>query len=453
MAIRVRFAPSPTGLLHIGNARTALINWLYARHHALKGEEATFLYRSDDTDGERSDSLYAKAIEEDLSWLGLTHDLFARQSDRFDRYGQAIEHLKTSGRLYPCYETPEELDFKRKRQMARHEPPLYDRAALKLSPHERQAFEAEGRRPHWRFQLLPGIIQWHDLVRGVSEFQASHLSDPVLVREDGAYLYTLTSVVDDIDFNITHIIRGEDHVTNTAVQVQLFEALGKDIDDPENPLYFGHTTLLLDAHGAGLSKRLGSLSLASLRGAGMEPMAINSLLARLGTGLPVEAHLTLDELAASFDLSIFTRTPPRFDPAELAALNHKLLQIMPFGQVQNSLKGKGATFLTPEIWHVIKGNLQTLEEITVWEQVFAGKITPVVQDAAYLADALGCLPPEPWDAETWSAWTQKIKAQTGRKGKELFMPLRQALTGMDHGPEMKELLPLIGYGRVRERLA
>ena len=270
----------------------------------------------------------------------------------------------------------------------------------------------------------------------------------MLVRADGAYLYTLTSVVDDIDFGITHIIRGEDHVTNTAVQIQLFAALGG------NPatIHFAHTTLLLDAHGGSLSKRLGSLSLSTLRGSGLEPMAINSLLARLGTSLPVEPHLTLDELAADFSLSIFSRTAPRFDPEDLTTINHKLLQIMPFGYVQDRLKKAGAPSITEELWVVIRGNLKTVKEALVWEHICAGDITPLVSDRDYVSQALSCLPKAPWDTTTWAQWTGHVKEITGRKGKELFMPLRQAITGMDHGPEMKDLLPLIGYEKVVKRL-
>jgi len=447
MVIRVRFAPSPTGLLHIGNSRAALINWLFARHHTLKGQEATFLYRLDDTDLERNDPLYAQAIEEDLAWLGLRYDQFAKQSDRFDRYDHAVEILKASGRLYPCYETPEELDFKRKRQLARHEPPIYDRTGLKLTADERRAFEAEGRIPHWRFKLLPEAIHWDDLIRGPNDFHGNHLSDPVLVRADGAYLYTLTSVVDDIEFGITHVIRGEDHVTNTAVQIQLFEALGGNVAH----LHFGHFTLLLDVNGASLSKRLGSLSLATLRESGLEPMAINSLIARLGTSLPVEPHVTLDELAENFTLSIFSRAAPRFDPAELETLNHKLLQIIPYDQMEERLK-EIAPSMTEKLWFVIRGNLRTLNEAAQWEPICFGQVSPVIDDQNYLEQALACLPSEPWDTTTWVTWTNKLKEITGRKGKELFMPLRQAITGMDHGPEMKELLPLIGHTKVVDRL-
>lgn len=448
MVIRVRFAPSPTGLLHIGNVRAALVNWLFARHHTLQGKEATFLLRLDDTDLERSDPVYAKAIEEDLAWLGLTHEQFARQSDRFDRYDQAIARLRASGRLYPCYETPEELEFKRKRQLARHEPPFYDRTALRLTEEERRAFQAEGRPPHWRFQLLPEAIHWDDMIRGPNEFHGSHLSDPVLVRADGAYLYTLTSVVDDIEFGITHIIRGEDHVTNTAVQMQLFSALGADTTG----LHLAHFTHLLDANGGSLSKRLGSLSLSSLRESGIEPMAVSSLVARLGTSLPIEPRLALDELAQDFTLSIFSRTAPRFDPGELDHLNHKLLQMMPYDRVQMRLKDI-APSLTEAWWMAIRGNLRTLEEARQWEAVCGGHLSLTGErDQDYLSQALACLPEGPWDDTTWSAWTGKVKEITGRKGKELFMPLRQALTGMDHGPEMKDLLPLMGHAKVVERL-
>lgn len=449
MTVRVRFAPSPTGLLHIGNARAALINWLYMRKHQLDGRDAHFLLRQDDTDLERSKEEYALAAKQDLAWLGLTHDSFMKQSDRFDRYDEMKQKLISQGRLYPCYETPEELDFKRKRQMSRGEPPIYDQGSLKLTEDEKVAYEKEGRKPHWRFKLLPEEIKWHDLVRGDVHFHGSHLSDPVLVRADGAYLYTLTSVVDDIDTNITHILRGEDHVTNTAVQIQLFEALGCAAAN----LNFGHTTLLLDADGSPLSKRLGSLSLQGLREQGIEPMAINCLLARLGTSHPVEPHYQLDELASGFDLAAFSRTPPRFDMHDLEALNHKIYQVWPYEALGSKLAEFNAQNITEEIWAHIKGNLKTLDELSQWQNIFFGEISPVVTDPDYLSTALKLLPTEPWSVETWSQWTGALKAETGRKGRELFMPLRQALTGFDHGPEMKELLPLIGYDRVLKRLS
>jgi glutamyl-tRNA synthetase len=449
MTIRVRFAPSPTGLLHIGNARTALINWLFVRSHQLKSQKAHFLLRQDDTDIERSKEEYADAIKQDLAWLGITYDGFMKQSDRFARYDEMKQKLIDEGRLYPCYETPEELDFKRKRQMSRGEPPLYDRAALKLTEAEKSAFEKEGRLPHWRFKLLPEEIKWQDLIRGENQFHGAHLSDPVLVRADGAYLYTLTSVVDDIDTEITHILRGEDHVTNTAVQIQLFEALGRKTDT----LYFSHTTLLKDVDGSPLSKRLGSLSLRNLREQGIEPMAINCLLARLGTSQPIELHHTLDELAQGFDLATFSRTPPRFDMHDLETLNRKIYQVYPYEALAPKLKDLGAIGITDTIWNQIRGNIKTLEELSQWQQVFFGDIHPAVEDKDYLKTALKLLPPAPWSQETWSEWTSAIKAETGRKGRELFMPLRQALTGFDHGPEMKELLPVLGYDMAVKRLS
>lgn len=450
--IRVRFAPSPTGLLHIGNARAALINWLLMRHHQLQGKEAHFLLRQDDTDLERSKEEYAQAIQQDLGWLGISYDSFVRQSDRFDRYGEIVKKLIESGRLYPCYETPEELDFKRKQQMGRGQPPIYDRSALKLTQEQKSLYEKEGRQPHWRFLLEDKEITWDDLVRGKTNFQGTHLSDPVLVRADGAFLYTITSVIDDIDFSITHILRGEDHVTNTAVQLQLFEAIHKILNQSMSPLHFAHTTLLLDQDGSPLSKRLGSLSLRSLRDRGIDPMAINSLLARLGTSQPIEMKLTLDELAENFDLSTFSRTPPRFDMNDLESLTRKGYQVLSRDAAQSRLETVDAGDLTPELWDIIRGNLNSLKEVQQWKAVCYGHIDPKIDDPAYIQLALDLLPGESWGEETWKQWTTAIKEKTGRKGKELFMPLRQALTGFDHGPEMKEILLLIGREKVIERL-
>ena len=448
MTIRVRFAPSPTGLLHIGNARTALFNWLFARHNKLRGQQAEFILRLDDTDTERSEQKYAEAIERDLSWLGLTWDQFFRQSDRFDRYDAVVEQLKASGRLYACYETKEELDFKRKRQLAKGEPPIYDRASLKLTDDQKAAYESEGRQVYWRFRLLDEPVEWIDLIRGHTHFEAGHLSDPVMVRADGGYLYTITSVVDDVDYEITHIIRGEDHVTNTAVQVQLFQALGRDL----STLHFGHTSLILDKEGGALSKRLGSLSLTELRESELEPMAINSLLAHLGTSLPVTPVLTLDELASSFDLGILSRAAPRFDPADLQALNHKILLAMPYDRILPHLKAMHLTEIDEGLWQILRGNITSLHDLETYISVCRGTITPVIEDPDYCAIALTHLPKDPWDESTWSQWTNHLKEITGRKGRQLFMPLRQALTGMDHGPEMKDLLPIIGYERAQRRL-
>ncbi|MES2253167.1 MAG: glutamate--tRNA ligase [Pseudomonadota bacterium] len=438
--IRVRFAPSPTGLLHIGNARAAVLCWLFARRHG-----GQFMLRIDDTDRERSTEAYAEAIQEDLAWLGLTHDLFAKQSNRFDRYTEVMQKLIDSGRLYPCYETPEELDFKRKRQLAKGEPPIYDRAALLLTHEERAKFEAEGRKPHWRFKLLPGKISWNDHIRGPVEFSTDNLGDQVLVRADGVFLYTLASVTDDIDFAITHIVRGEDHVTNTALQIQLFEA----ITGAPCTVEFAHFTMFLDKSGQALSKRLGSLSLQSMREKGLEPMTISSLLARLGTSMPIEPVLSLDELAKNFDFSIFSRTAPHFDDRELDVLNHKLLTITPYERVKDRLP----ISIDSTLWGLIRGNLDSVSDISAWKDVFSDDL--VIEkhiDADYLRDALDTLPVEPWDIATWSLWTNVLKEKSERKGRALFMPLRQALTGHDHGPEMKDLLPYIGYDRAVSRL-
>ncbi|MCX7343292.1 MAG: glutamate--tRNA ligase [Proteobacteria bacterium] len=442
--IRVRFAPSPTGYLHIGNARAALINYLYSLRNG--GE---FILRIDDTDLERSKPEYEKAIFEDLAWLGIKHNNTFKQSSRFDRYKEIRDKLIESGRLYPCYETPEELDYKRKRQLAKGQPPIYDRAALSLTDAEIAAFEAEGRTPHWRFKLDHTPIVWDDKIRGPVKFDGSQLSDPVLIRADGIFLYSLCSVIDDIDYKITHIIRGEDHVTNTATQIQLFKAANGEKD---YPLTFAHTSLLMDEDGDKLSKRLGSLSLGQMRDSGIEPMAIACLLAKLGTSLPVEPFLTMEELAAPFDLSIFSRTPPRFSEKELWALNHKLYHLMPFSQMQQHLNLAGFGNFSETHWRAVHDNIEKLSDLKPWQDIFFGKIVGTCQDHDFLKTAMSLLPEEPWDENTWATWTQNVKEKTGRKGKELFMPLRQALTAMDHGPEMKVLLPLIGRQVVLMRL-
>ena len=437
MTVSVRFAPSPTGLLHIGNVRTALVNWLFARRAG-----GTFLLRLDDTDVERSETRFAKAIEHDLKWLGLRWDRFARQSDRMARYAEAAERLKTTGRLYPAYETEDELALNRKLARARHAPPVYDRAALKLTEADRAKLEAEGRRPHWRFRLDHRPTEWQDRIRGPVAIDAATLSDPVLLRADGVPLYTLSSVVDDVDFAITDVIRGEDHVTNTVTQIQIFEALGVA------PPAFAHLALLVGKGGEGLSKREGALSVESLRDAGIEPMAVNSLLARLGTAHAVEPHLTLDELAAGFDLADFGRAPAHFDPDELKALNAKLLHHMPF----ESVAGRLPDGASEAFWLAVRGNIASVAEAAGWWRVVQGPVQPVIEDAELTAAAAERLPAGAFDPETWGAWTRAIAAATGRKGRALFHPLRLALTGREHGPEMRNLLPLIGPDRARARL-
>jgi glutamyl-tRNA synthetase len=438
--VRVRFAPSPTGRLHAGNIRTALFNYVFARK--MGGE---FLLRLDDTDRERSTEEFAEGIREDLAWLGLEWTKEVRQSERFALYDAAVAKLKASGRLYPAYETPEELELKRKRQLARGKPPVYDRAALKLSAEEKAKLEAEGRKPHWRFKLELRDVVWDDLVRGRQHVDAVSLSDPVLVRADGTYLYTLPSVVDDIDLAITHVVRGEDHVTNTAPQIQLFEALGA------KPPAFGHHNLLVGADGQALSKRDRSLAIEGLREEGIEALAVASYSATLGTSDSVAPHASLDELVPGFDFAKLSRAPARFDPAELRLLNARLLHMLPLSTVAERLKAMGVTG-GENFWEAVRGNLAVLGDAKPWWQVVSGELEPVIEDANLCREAAALLPPEPWDDTTWSVWSKAVKDATGAKGKALFQPLRLALTGREHGPELKLLLPLIGRARASARL-
>ncbi|MBN9085530.1 MAG: glutamate--tRNA ligase [Reyranella sp.] len=429
----VRFAPSPTGLLHVGNIRAALFNWLFARRHGGK-----FILRLDDTDRARSKAEFEAAIECDLGWLGLGWDTKERQSDRLAHYDRARDALIASGRLYPCYETPEELEFKRRRLLAQGRPPVYDRAALRLDEAARRALEAEGRKPHWRFRLEATEVRWDDLVRGRQHVDEASQSDPVLVRADGSYLYSFTSVVDDIAFAITHVIRGEDHVTNTGAQIQMFEALGGPLPT------FAHLPLLVDAAGGGLSKRMGSLSIADLRERGVEPLAISALLARLGTADPVEPVTSLEPLIASVDFARVGRAAARFSEEELAHLSARTLHAMPYATVRDRLPSD----VTEPLWLAVRGNLSTLDDIALWKQVVSGPIAPVVEDGPFLAEAADKLPAEPWDDTTWKQWTSGL----GRKGRALFHPLRLALTAQETGPEMAKLLPLIGRARAAARL-
>jgi glutamyl-tRNA synthetase len=440
----VRFAPSPTGRIHIGNARTALFNYLFARKRG-----GRFVLRFDDTDLERSRAEYAEAIEADLRWLGIAPDLVVRQSQRFALYDAAMERLRATGRIYACYETQEELDRKRKRLIARGLPPVYDRAGLKLSDEERAAFEAQGRKPHWRFRLDQEIVEWNDLARGPSRIDCASLSDPVMVREDGAYLYTLPSVVDDIDLRITHVIRGEDHVTNTAVQIQLFRALAPDGRAPD----FAHHNLLAAASGEGLSKRTGALSLSSLREAGMEALAVAALAVLTGSSDNVQPVVSLDALADIADVSHASHHAAKFDEAELAALTARTLHATPFEDMRARLAALDVAGPQAEaFWLAVRPNLARLSDAAEWREIVFGDGAGVIEDAAFAAAAAACLPPEPWDASTWKTWTDAVKAATGAKGRALFHPLRLALTGRDSGPELAALLPLIGRARALRRL-
>lgn len=441
----VRFAPSPTGRIHIGNARTALLNFLFAKKH--HGE---FILRFDDTDVERSKEEFAQAIEVDLAWLGIVPDAVLRQSERFALYHAAATKLREGGRLYPCFETAEELDRKRKRQQARGLPPVYDRAALALSSAERAKFEAEGRRPHWRFKLDHEIMRWTDLVRGESHIDCASLSDPVLLREDGTYLYTLPSVVDDIAQKVSHIIRGEDHVTNTAVQLQLFATLA----GPQHLPSFGHHNLLASASGEALSKRTGSLSIGGLREAGIESLAVAAAAVLTGSSVALHPVGSLDELMALLDLGDLSRTMARFDPQELAALSARTLHGLSFDAVRERLAAHDITgYKAPPFWLAVRGNLATFLDVVGWWRVVEGEIEPVVEKAEFLEAACKILPDEPWDDNVWTNWTKALKQVTGRKGRDLFHPLRLALTGRDNGPELAALLPLIGKAKAAARLS
>jgi len=425
--------------LHVGNARTAMLNWLFAKKHHGK-----FFLRIDDTDTERSKPEYEAAILEDLAWLGMTHDIFARQIERADAHARAAEALKASGHLYPAYETADELDRRRKRQIAMHKPPVYDRAALKLTAEDRAKLEGEGRKPHWRFKLSQSKVKWHDLMRGDVEIDTAHLSDPVLIREDGRFLYTLPSVVDDIDFRITHIIRGEDHVTNTAAQIEIFAALGAAIP------HFAHFPLLIGAGGEALSKRIGSLSLREIRDNGIEPLALDSYLAKTGTSDAIELRPSLDVLAEEFDFAKIGRAPAHFDPKELDGLNAKLLHALPYEAVKDRLSLLGVD--SEELWNAIKPNVARLADAADLAALVTGTVTPVIEDAAFASKAAELLPAEPWDEATWGAWTKAVSAATGAKGRDLFHPLRLALTARESGPEMKKLLPLMGRAKTLARL-
>lgn len=439
----VRFAPSPTGNLHVGNVRTALINWLFAT-----GQGGTFILRIDDTDLERSTAAYEQGIKDDLTWLGLTWGDTFKQSERFDQYDAAADKLRDMGLLYACYETADELDRQRKLQRARGKPPIYNRAGLNLTDDEKAAFEAEGRKPHWRFKLSGERVIWNDLVRGEQAIETSSLSDPVLIRADGSYLYTLPSCVDDIEAGITHVVRGEDHVTNSGAQIEIFKALGGTAPA------MAHTPLLVGADGASLSKRLGSLGMGELRNQGIEPLAICSLLAKLGTSDNVEIRESLAQLADEFDFGKIGRAPARFDEADLASLNAAITHNMSYADAEARLAAVDPLAANEAFWMLVRENCATIEDAARFVPVAFGDITPVIdaEDKDFITEAARLLPEGELTAETWGAWTSALKAETGRKGKGLFMPLRKALTGMERGPSVGEMLVLMGRDRALSRL-
>ena len=443
MTTITRFAPSPTGRLHVGNIRTALHNWLLA-----KKESGRFVLRIDDTDAERSREEFVEAIREDLAWLGLSPDAEERQSQRMEKYEASFEALKVAGRVYPAYETAQELELKRKIQLGRGLPPIYDRGSLKLTAAEREAKEAEGVTPHWRFLLdHDEPIRWEDGVRGAQKFDPAQLSDPVIRRADGSWLYMLPSAVDDLDMGVTDVLRGEDHVSNTAVQIQMFTALIAAQYGAQQIPRFAHEALLVGKEGK-LSKRLGSLGCDAFRERGIEPEALVALLARLGTSQPVEPISDRSRLIETFDLSTFGRAPAKFDDTELERLNSAIVHAMEFAEVADRLPAG----MDEAGWHAIRPNLSHVEEAAEWWRLVTGPIEQPEfsdEDRSYLMHAAAGLE---WGEDPWHALTNKLKETTGRKGRALFLPLRQALTGMDHGPDMAELLPLIGEGEARARL-
>ena len=441
MSVKVRFAPSPTGRLHVGNVRTALANWLFAR-----GQDGVFVLRIDDTDLERSTKESEDGLREDLTWLGMGWDETDSQSRRFALYEAAAEKLKADGRLYPAYETQDELNLRRKVQLSRGLPPVYDRAALSLTPEEIAAYEAEGRKAHWRFKLDGKRVTWNDLVRGECVVDTASLSDPVLIRGDGLFLYTLPSVVDDVDMKITHVIRGEDHVTNTGAQIEIFEALGATVP------VFAHMPLLVDAAGGGISKRdlEGRLAIGNLRDEGYEPLALISYLGRIGTSDPVEPAESNLALAKTFAFEKMGRAPARFHDEDLDRLNAALLHAMPYAVAKPRLEAMDAN-AGEDFWNAVRPNLKKFADAAGWAAIVRGPVQAVIEDPEFIATAARLLPVV-IDEDAWSTWAEAVKAETGAKGKMLFRPLRLAVIGLEHGPEMSALLPVIGRERIEKRL-
>lgn len=430
-----RFAPSPTGYIHVGNLRTALMNYLITRKAG-----GTFILRLDDTDQERSKQEYADGIMADLEWLGLHWDRVEKQSLRFDRYREAADQLRAAGRFYECFETPVELDLKRKKQLNMHKPPVYDRASLHLTDEEKAKAREEGRQGYWRFLLDQQRIEWPDGILGPISIDAASVSDPVLIRADGQILYTFASSVDDIDMGVTFIVRGADHVTNTATQIQIMQAMGG------TPPNFAHHSLLTGAKGEELSKRLGTLSLRDLRAQGVEPMALLSLMARLGSSKPVELATSMQDLIDGFDIESFGAAPTKFDAEDLFPLTRAHVQSLPLANVADRIAKLGVPADKAEaFWNVAKANITVLADLEGWWALFRDGATPLVddEDRDFVAQAFTLLPPQPWTIATWGEWTTAVKEATGRKGKTLFRPLRRAVTGLDAGPEMADVMPLL----------
>lgn len=442
MSVKTRFAPSPTGMLHVGNTRTALINWLFTKKY-----NGSFMLRMDDTDLARSKLEYEEAIKEDLRWLGLEWDSYAKQSERLARYEEIKQKLIKEKRLYPCYETQEELDMKRKLLLGRGLPPIYDRSALNLTEKQKEELLSQGRKPHYRFLLNNENIEWNDLIKGNVHFQAKNLSDPIVIREDGSMTYILCSAIDDVDFNITHVIRGEDHLTNTAIGIQITKAIGA------KPPTMGHLALLKSKTDK-ISKRVGGFEIKALREQFIEPMAIKSLLAKMGSSDSIEVTHNINKLVEEFDTKKFSSSAVNYDLNELLQLNHKLISNLSFEEIELSLKAINNQ-IGEDFWNATRGNLVTLDEIQEWWKICKEDVMPVIsaEDKDFLIQSLNLLPQDNWDLSTWDEWVQELKLHTGRLGKSLFMPLRLALTGKESGPELKVLLPLIGIDKTKARLS
>ncbi len=441
--VRTRFAPSPTGLLHVGNVRTALINWLFS-----KSQNGEFFLRIDDTDPERSKEEYTDQLKKDLAWLGINWDLYAHQKDRSNRYEEIRQDLIARGLLYPCYETKEELDIKRKIQLGQGKPPIYDRASLKLSADKLKQYELEGRKPHYRFKLEERAVEWEDMVRGHVKYESMSMSDPILIRGDGSWTYMLCSVIDDIDFKISHIIRGDDHVNNTAIHIQIFDALGA------KPPIFAHLPRIT-TKDAEISKRTGGFDIKTLKEEKeLEAMTIVNFLAKIGTSEAATSYLSNLDLVKEFDINKFHKSPTNYDEGDLIRINHRIIAEYSFADVQNRLKEIGAPQIDENFWNSIKHNLEILSDIKIWHQICCQGIEPSIniEDQDFLKEASEHLPEGEWNNETWNEWVDILKEKTGRKGKNLFMPIRKALTALEFGPELKFLLPLIGKEKVKSRL-
>lgn len=441
MTIKTRFAPSPTGLLHVGNVRTALINWLFT-----KKNKGTFVLRIDDTDLERSKKEFEDTLKEDLEWLGLTWDSTFNQKDRLDRYEEIKKKLIEDGRLYPCYETKEELDFKRKIQLSQSKPPIYDRSSLKITDDQIKKYEEQGRKPHFRFKLNDKTVSWKDMIRGDVKFEPNTASDPILIREDGSWTYMLCSAVDDIDFDITHIIRGEDHISNTAINIQILEALGK------KPPTFAHVSRVTSRNSE-MSKRFGGFDIKSLREQGIEPMTVVNFLSTIGTSKAPTKFTDIQDIVKDFDMGNFNKSPTMYDEEDLVSLNHKILSHLEFEDVKPKMNSIN---FDEDFWLKVRNNIDKLSELEMWHNICKNPVEPKIsdEDKEFLLESSKLLSKHnSFDENTWDKWIGELKTHTSRKGKTLFMPIRKALTGIEHGPELKFLLPLITKEKSIKRLA